>query len=57
MKSRAYLGLEEGVKKLVAGLDSKGCLKPVGSANVHSLGVGKAAAAEGVLVEKVSLFP
>lgn len=57
MKSRTHLGLEEGVLKLVAALDSEGCLKPIGSANVHSLGVGKAAAAEGVLVEKVSLFP
>jgi hypothetical protein len=57
MKSRAHLGLEEGVLKLVAALDSEGCLKPVGSANVPSLGVGKAAAAERVLVEKVSLFP
>jgi hypothetical protein len=34
MKSRAHLGLEEGVLKLVAALDSEGCLKPVGSANV-----------------------
>jgi|LauGreDrversion4_1035100.scaffolds.fasta_scaffold1146765_2 hypothetical protein len=57
MKSRAHLGLEKGVLKLVAALDSEGCLKPVGSANVPSLGVGKAAAAERVLVEKVSLFP
>lgn len=49
MKSRAHLGLEEIVLKLVSALDSKGCLKTVGSANVPSLGVGKAAAAERVL--------
>jgi hypothetical protein len=53
----AHLALESAVLKLSAPLDSKRSVKSGGSSDVDSLGVGKTAAAERVLVEKVALFP
>ena len=54
---RTHLGFESGVLKLLAVLDCEGGLESVRSADVNGVRVGKTTAAEGVLVEKVALFP
>jgi hypothetical protein len=54
---RAHLGFEGGVLKLLAALDCEGSFETVRGADVNGVRVGKTTAAEGVLVEKVALFP
>jgi hypothetical protein len=56
-KTNAYLGFEGAVLKLVAALDGEGGGEAGGGTDVNGLGVGKAAAAKGVLVQKIALFP
>ena len=56
-KTNSHLGFQGAVLKLVAALDGEGGGETGGGADVYGLGVGKATAAEGVLVEKIALFP